>query len=149
MVREFSSAAAEHGIQVQAGKASGGGRAAVVYYPGGVTSAGGQILQHVSGESQLREHDQVRAAVARLLEDRPVPLEVILEGAERGREGVDEQRQADAEHDADEEADHGLLDRAQRGRPEEVAALVAYLASEAAGFTTGATFDVNGGLLMR
>lgn len=35
------------------------------------------------------------------------------------------------------------------GRPEEVAAIVTFLASEAAGFITGATLDVNGGLLMR
>jgi len=35
------------------------------------------------------------------------------------------------------------------GLPEEVAALVAFLASDEAGYTTGATFDVNGGLLMR
>jgi 3-oxoacyl-[acyl-carrier protein] reductase len=35
------------------------------------------------------------------------------------------------------------------GRPEEVAALVSFLASDEAGFTTGATFDVNGGMLMR
>jgi 3-oxoacyl-[acyl-carrier protein] reductase len=35
------------------------------------------------------------------------------------------------------------------GRPEEVAALAAYLASPEAAFTTGATYDVNGGLLMR
>ena len=35
------------------------------------------------------------------------------------------------------------------GRPEEVAALVCFLASNAAGFITGATYDVNGGMLMR
>lgn len=35
------------------------------------------------------------------------------------------------------------------GRPEEIAALVAFLASEEAGFVTGATYDVNGGMLMR
>jgi NAD(P)-dependent dehydrogenase (short-subunit alcohol dehydrogenase family) len=35
------------------------------------------------------------------------------------------------------------------GRPEEVAAAVAYLASDDAGFVTGATLDLNGGLHMR
>jgi len=35
------------------------------------------------------------------------------------------------------------------GRPEEVAALVAFLLSEDAGYLTGATLDANGGLLMR
>jgi len=35
------------------------------------------------------------------------------------------------------------------GRPEEVAAAVSYLVSDAAGFVTGATLDVNGGMLMR
>jgi 3-oxoacyl-[acyl-carrier protein] reductase len=35
------------------------------------------------------------------------------------------------------------------GLAEEVAALVAYLASEESSFTTGATYDINGGLLMR
>ena len=35
------------------------------------------------------------------------------------------------------------------GPPEEVAALVSFLVSDEAGFITGATFDVNGGLLMR
>ena len=35
------------------------------------------------------------------------------------------------------------------GRPEEIAALVAYLASDEAAFVTGATYDINGGMLMR
>jgi 3-oxoacyl-[acyl-carrier protein] reductase len=35
------------------------------------------------------------------------------------------------------------------GRPNEVAALVAYLAGDEAGFVTGATYDINGGMLMR
>ncbi len=33
--------------------------------------------------------------------------------------------------------------------PNEVAALVAFLASDEAGFITGATYDINGGMLMR
>ena len=35
------------------------------------------------------------------------------------------------------------------GRAEEVGSLAAYLASDAAGFITGATLDINGGVLMR
>jgi 3-oxoacyl-[acyl-carrier protein] reductase len=35
------------------------------------------------------------------------------------------------------------------GRPDEVAALVCFLASEASGYITGATYDINGGMLMR
>jgi NAD(P)-dependent dehydrogenase (short-subunit alcohol dehydrogenase family) len=35
------------------------------------------------------------------------------------------------------------------GTPEEIAALVCFLASPAAGFITGATYDINGGVLMR
>lgn len=35
------------------------------------------------------------------------------------------------------------------GRPEEVAALVSFLVSDSAGYITGATLDLNGGVLMR
>jgi 3-oxoacyl-[acyl-carrier protein] reductase len=35
------------------------------------------------------------------------------------------------------------------GREEEVAAAVVYLAGDAAGYVTGATLDINGGLFMR
>nr|WP_269474069.1 SDR family oxidoreductase [Variovorax sp. PBS-H4] len=35
------------------------------------------------------------------------------------------------------------------GLPEEIAAAVSYLVSPGAGFVTGATLDVNGGMLMR
>jgi 3-oxoacyl-[acyl-carrier protein] reductase len=35
------------------------------------------------------------------------------------------------------------------GEPEEVGAMAAFLASDEAGYITGATFDINGGLLMR
>ena len=35
------------------------------------------------------------------------------------------------------------------GEDQEVAELVLYLASESAGYITGSTFDINGGLLMR
>ena len=35
------------------------------------------------------------------------------------------------------------------GRPEEVAALVSFLVSDDAGYITGATLDINGGVLMR
>jgi branched-chain amino acid transport system substrate-binding protein len=66
MVREFSSAAAEHGIQVRAGKASGGGRAAVVYYPGGVTSSGGQILQQSGRPPPPRREVRAQLAPANL-----------------------------------------------------------------------------------
>lgn len=38
---------------------------------------------------------------------------------------------------------------ARLGRPEEIATVVAFLASDDAGYITGATWDVNGGLFMR
>ena len=43
----------------------------------------------------------------------------------------------------------GTIPVGRLGRPNEIAALVAFLASEEAGFITGATYDINGGMLMR
>jgi len=43
----------------------------------------------------------------------------------------------------------GTIPVGRLGRPAEVAALVAFLASKDAGFITGATYDINGGMLMR
>jgi 3-oxoacyl-[acyl-carrier protein] reductase len=43
----------------------------------------------------------------------------------------------------------GAIPVGRLGRPEEVAALVTYLLSDDAGYVTGATLDVNGGVLMR
>jgi 3-oxoacyl-[acyl-carrier protein] reductase len=43
----------------------------------------------------------------------------------------------------------GSIPVGRLGRPEEVAALVSFLLSDDAGYVTGATLDVNGGVLMR
>ncbi|MBM3678801.1 MAG: SDR family oxidoreductase [Actinobacteria bacterium] len=43
----------------------------------------------------------------------------------------------------------GQIPVGRLGKAEEIAALAAFLASDEAGFTTGATYDVNGGILMR
>ncbi len=43
----------------------------------------------------------------------------------------------------------GTIPVGRLGLPDEVAALVAFLASDEAGFITGATYDINGGMLMR
>jgi NAD(P)-dependent dehydrogenase (short-subunit alcohol dehydrogenase family) len=42
----------------------------------------------------------------------------------------------------------GQIPLKRLGRPEEVAALVAFLASEECSYCTGATFDINGGWVM-
>jgi hypothetical protein len=42
----------------------------------------------------------------------------------------------------------GYVESVRVGDPEEVAALVAFLLSDEAGYITGATLDVNGGVLM-
>jgi branched-chain amino acid transport system substrate-binding protein len=64
MVSEFTSAATEHGIQVRRAKASGGGKAALVYYPGGLTSTGGQILQESGRPTPPRRELRAELAVA-------------------------------------------------------------------------------------
>jgi branched-chain amino acid transport system substrate-binding protein len=66
MAREFSSAANEHGIQVEMGNASGVGKTAVVYYPGGVTSSGGQILQQSGRPPPPRRELRAELALANL-----------------------------------------------------------------------------------
>ncbi len=66
MANEFSSAATEHGIQVQLGKVSGGGKTAVTYYPGGRTSSGGQILQQTGRPAPPRRELRAELAVANL-----------------------------------------------------------------------------------
>jgi branched-chain amino acid transport system substrate-binding protein len=66
MANEFTSAATEHGIQVQAATANGGGKAAVVYYPGGSTSSGGQILQQSGRPAPPRRELSAELAVANL-----------------------------------------------------------------------------------
>ena len=43
----------------------------------------------------------------------------------------------------------GSIPVGRLGRAEDVAGLVAYLVSDEAGYVTGATFDVNGGMFMR
>jgi branched-chain amino acid transport system substrate-binding protein len=66
MANEFSSAATEHGIQVQVATGSGGGKAAIVYYPGGVTSTGGQILQQSGRPLPPRRELRAELATANL-----------------------------------------------------------------------------------
>jgi NAD(P)-dependent dehydrogenase (short-subunit alcohol dehydrogenase family) len=41
------------------------------------------------------------------------------------------------------------IDLGRYGQPQEIAAAVRYLVSDAAGFITGATIDINGGLYYR
>jgi 3-oxoacyl-[acyl-carrier protein] reductase len=47
------------------------------------------------------------------------------------------------------DAVRGTIPVGRFGRADEVGELVAYLASDAAGYITGATLDINGGLAMR
>ena len=49
----------------------------------------------------------------------------------------------------DDTADTVAVPLSPIGKPKEIGALVAYLASPAAGFMTGATLDINGGQYLR
>jgi 3-oxoacyl-[acyl-carrier protein] reductase len=55
----------------------------------------------------------------------------------------------DAMNEARQRALKGAIPLGRFGEAQEVAAAVVYLASDAAGYTTGATLDLNGGRLMR
>jgi branched-chain amino acid transport system substrate-binding protein len=66
MASEFASAATEHGIQVRTGKGGGTGKSAVVYYPGGRTSTGGQILQESGRPAPPRRELRAELAPSRL-----------------------------------------------------------------------------------
>jgi branched-chain amino acid transport system substrate-binding protein len=65
MASEFTSAATEHGIQVQKARTADG-KAAIVYYPGGVTSSGGQILQESGRPAPPRRELSAELAPASL-----------------------------------------------------------------------------------
>jgi 3-oxoacyl-[acyl-carrier protein] reductase len=81
-------------------------------------------------------------SLAREIGSRNVTVNCVAPGlidTDMTRNLPDAQRRAFAEH----------VPLGRFGNPEEVAAAVAFLASPAAGYITGATLDVNGGMLMR
>jgi len=81
-------------------------------------------------------------ALAREIASRNVTVNCVAPGlidTDMTRALPEAQRQAAVQH----------IPLARFGRPEEVAAAVAFLASPAASYITGATIDVNGGMLMR
>ena len=101
-----------------------GGRSGVHY---AASKAGVVTLTHRAA-TELAPHGVTVNAVAPAAIDGPLARSVL-------RERLDE-KLAD-------------IPVGRLGRPEEVAALVAFLLSEPAGYITGATLDVNGGVLMR
>src|SRR5437899_2318323 len=99
-----------------------------------------------------KDGDAVRASAARLPSDRTRSI-----AGEFGRDGITANCVAPGYIDTAMAALHGADKNAEiakqipvgrAGTPQEVAAAIAFLASDEAGYMTGAVIDINGGIFM-